>query len=211
MNFSYGSASAKVQSLHNQDLPSEAEEGFQSAYQSYSPSDSSDHQEKVTDRKRIFRNSLVTIITISLIVLSVVAISTKSSGLKVNNKDLLSSTVSSTNPTSVLTVTASNEYGVFTGPYSWLEDVAGSQLVEPYKETTLSLSGSIVDSGLYTFTWKIDDYGHELLNEDSKISRKIILSAAKNYQITIKAYAIDLVGADTDYFAYSYSTLLICK
>ena len=51
--------------------------------------------------------------------------------------------------TSEMYVEASNEYGVFEREfYPWLEDIAGSQIVEPYKQTTLTLTGSLVDSSL---------------------------------------------------------------
>ena len=45
---------------------------------------------------------------------------------------------------SVLTITASNEYGTFSAPYPWMNDVIGTQLVEPYKDSVLTLSGLAV-------------------------------------------------------------------
>lgn len=41
-----------------------------------------------------------------------------------------------------LTVTAFNEYGRFEGPYPWMDDVKGTQLIEPYRSTTLTVSGT---------------------------------------------------------------------
>jgi hypothetical protein len=60
--------------------------------------------------------------------------------------------------TQFISVTATNEYGQFTAPYAWMKDVEGTQLVEPYKDTTLTLSGDMVNSGLYTFFWSLTDY-----------------------------------------------------
>ena len=41
----------------------------------------------------------------------------------------------------ILFLTSSNEYGTFSAAYPWMNDVFGTQLVEPYKETVLTLSG----------------------------------------------------------------------
>lgn len=43
-----------------------------------------------------------------------------------------------------LSISASNEYGSFSAPYPWLYEVSGSQLVEPYRATTLALSGKLL-------------------------------------------------------------------
>jgi hypothetical protein len=55
-------------------------------------------------------------------------------------------------------LTASNEYGQFEAEYPWLNDVEGTQLVEPYKDTTLEITGAYVDSGLYKFLWSLTDF-----------------------------------------------------
>jgi hypothetical protein len=57
-----------------------------------------------------------------------------------------------------LNIFATNEYGHFTGPYPWMETSPGMQLVEPYKDSTLTLRGNYVDAGIYKFNWIIEDY-----------------------------------------------------
>lgn len=53
-------------------------------------------------------------------------------------------------------IVASNEYGVFRGQYPFFDVYAGSQLIEPFKQTTITLHGSLVESGLYTFQWQLN-------------------------------------------------------
>lgn len=54
----------------------------------------------------------------------------------------------------LLYITAENEYGQYGGKYSWLNDVEGSQLVEPYKTTTLTAGGpKVASSNGYSWTW----------------------------------------------------------
>ena len=48
---------------------------------------------------------------------------------------------------------ATNEYGSYDGSYPYLTE---DKLVEPFKNTTLALFGSLVDSGNYSFQWSID-------------------------------------------------------
>ncbi len=99
-------------------------------------------------------------------------------------------------------VTASNEYGVFERYYPWLDDVAGSQLVEPYKETTLTLSGSLVTSG-YEYSWSIVKYTGEL--EYNSLTQKVTLTAPGVYPITV-----NIIDSKSTIVA-TYTTLLICK
>ena len=54
-----------------------------------------------------------------------------------------------------LAITATNEYGKFSAPYPWLDSVEGSQIVEPYKLTKLSLSGPLFDEAKYVYAWYI--------------------------------------------------------
>lgn len=54
-----------------------------------------------------------------------------------------------------MTITASNEYGVFSAPYPFLQN--GELLLEPYRETSIAIGG-MDDSVLsqYEFSWVID-------------------------------------------------------
>ena len=56
-----------------------------------------------------------------------------------------------------LSIVATNEYGKFSGPYPWLQSIAGSQVIEPYKLTNLTLDGELYkkskESSGYTFAW----------------------------------------------------------
>ena len=108
---------------------------------------------------------------------------------------------------SAISLTASNEYGTFSAPYPWMTDVLGTQLVEPYKESILTLSGSAVDSNLYSFEWIISDFDGEY-DRTAARSQTIIFTDANIYNITINAY---LTSGDSSTAVYTYQTRLISK
>ena len=112
---------------------------------------------------------------------------------------------SATTDTSSLLVTASNEYGVFRrDAYPWLDSpIAGCQLVEPYKVTTLSVARSSItdsstDTSKNTFVWTIEGDGDvEVLSSDD-----LTLAAMKGSSITVKfrttgVYALVVTEYDT--------------
>lgn len=114
-------------------------------------------------------------------------------------------------------LTATNEYGSFDGKsYPWMSDVTGTQLVEPYKNTTLTLSGSYVKSK-YTYSWAItnEDTDDDNYDDDSSpfigsISsnasfQTIVFTETGIYKIIIAA--VDSTGA----VVHTYQTRLICK
>jgi hypothetical protein len=58
---------------------------------------------------------------------------------------------------------ASNEYGVYETKYPWFDDYKGSQLVEPYKNTTMTAHGTMTrNAQIY---WKFPDLGLNFTGE----------------------------------------------
>ena len=106
-----------------------------------------------------------------------------------------------------ISLIASNEYGTFSAPYPWMSEVLGTQLVEPYKESILTLSGSAADSKLYSFEWIISDFDGEYDRNAAK-SQTIIFAEPNIHNITINAY---LISGDSSTAIYTYQTRLISK
>ena len=111
--------------------------------------------------------------------------------------------------TSEMYVEASNEYGVYDAPYPWLYEVAGTRLIEPYKETSLVLSGSIVtDNADYKYQWSIEYKSVAIDNHLAYggVQQTITLTEPGTYALTVHA-----VDPTTKTIVAEYSTLLICK
>jgi hypothetical protein len=68
-----------------------------------------------------------------------------------------------------MSVIATNEYGRFDAPYPWMNEIEGTQLVEPFRDTQLELVGSVVASGQYTFQWNLTDYDVTLFNQKNAL------------------------------------------
>ncbi len=66
---------------------------------------------------------------------------------------------------------ATNEYGHFSAPYSFFEDYPGAQLVEPYKKTTISISGSHSKLSEFVFVWKFHGDPVEYTGSEIEITR----------------------------------------
>lgn len=123
------------------------------------------------------------------------SISTQISSLKSSTSDLLA-----------IDLIASNEYGTFKAPYPWMTDVLGTQLVEPYKTTNLTVTGTAVDSGLYRFEWIIEGFHGKL--KDGASSQTIVVTEPKVFPVTINAY---LKSDAHSVAALTYSTRLVSK
>ena len=171
-------------------------------------------EDKAKSIRFFIRNSVVAIVSISFIALLLVGFNFSSSTTTPHGKETLSlkslkvETTMTVTP-SILTMTASNEYGVFLGPYPWMTQIVGTQLVEPFKNTTLSLSGSSVASGLYIFTWDIAGFESEY-TAISLGELAIVFQDPKIYNITITAYLASDKNC-TGTAQYTYSTRLVCK
>jgi hypothetical protein len=107
-----------------------------------------------------------------------------------------------------ITMTASNEYGRFSADYPWMNDIEGTQLLEPYKMTELTISGSyislnddinyvLVISGIDDDTYKYNEYFNE-----PKVF--ITLKEVGKYDVSLHVF-----GGD-GYLA-TYNTRFICK
>ena len=136
----------------------------------------------------------------------------KSSGSDINamiNVESLSTTK--------ISVIAANEYGHFDGKsYPWMLDVTGTQLVEPYKNTTLTLSGSYIKSK-YTYAWSITiESSSDDSNEDASASYIGTISSNASFQtvmfIETGIYKIGItVYSSSGDVVHTYETRLVCK
>jgi hypothetical protein len=151
---------------------------------------------------------------VTFIVLTLFAVIPKPSFYDSTLKKTLTTHVSSyesstdTAATLALNLIASNEYGTFKAPYPWMTDVPGTQLVEPYKTTNLTLTGTAVDSGLYFFEWIIEGFDGKM--KDGASTQTIVVTEPKIFPITINAYLIS-DASSTSEAAFSYSTRLVSK
>ena len=188
-------------------------------YQSTPSSDFEGRQVKVQAHRNFLWNSLASILSVCLVALFLVAASVKQETIISDEPSVYSSSETATTTVAtesytvpILSVTASNEYGVFSAPYPWLNDIEGSQIVEPYKKTTLELSGPAVKSGLFTFRWSILAADNPKSYLDATITphtkRTVTFTELKNYNITITAYPVSNSSGEV---IQTYSTLLIAK
>jgi hypothetical protein len=108
--------------------------------------------------------------------------------------------------TADLYIMAFNEYGSFSAPYSWLDSVSGSQIVEPYKETTLTLNGAYASGS--TFKWALDYPSEEEATTWAGTDTQEILTLTEpgSYSITVEAFDVK-----TGSFRGRYTTLLMVK
>lgn len=99
-------------------------------------------------------------------------------------------------------IQARNEYGVFTAPYPYLQEVQGSQIVEPYKQTTITIEGAYVTSDFnINFLWQIE--GQDTLFTGPKIN--IMMQSTGKYEVSVHAFN------KADVYLGSYSTVLWVK
>lgn len=98
-------------------------------------------------------------------------------------------------------ITAINEYGQFSAPYPWLDDVEGSQLVEPYKTTTLTAYGTLARNA--TLHWSTD-YEFNKTYVGSSIS--MMFQRTGTFILNIEAF-----DSETGEIRGRYSTYLISK
>lgn len=83
-------------------------------------------------------------------------------------------------------LTASNEYGVYSQPYTWLQE---GSLVEPYKTTTLTLSGGSIGSNSYTWTISsssVSDFADQVYTS-TEPTIDIKLTKTGTYTLTVTA------------------------
>ena len=139
------------------------------------------------------------------IVIFVLASACVSNYKPVNSKAFqFSAKITTLTTDSQIGIIASNEYGVYNGPYPWLAS-AGSQLVEPYKLTTLSVTGmDSADSSVY-YQW-ILPANLTKVSADSRLSKcNITATDVGKYNIRVEAFDV------SDTLIASFSAVLICK
>lgn len=113
--------------------------------------------------------------------------------------------------TKTFSIVATNEYGQYDGsPYPWMSEVEGTQLVEPYKQTLLTVLGT-VNVANYTYTWTIvNDNGLKASNDfivNEALANKQTVQFLNTGIYSMKVKLLDSSGKTK----YSYSTRLVCK
>jgi hypothetical protein len=108
-------------------------------------------------------------------------------------------------------VRATNEYGYYDGSkYPWMSDISGTQLVEPYKSTLLTLNG-LAASDEFSYSWTIanengltdkTDFVNQTKNSNTL---SVVFQNAGIYSLNV------LLTNSTGAVKYSYSTRLVCK
>jgi hypothetical protein len=108
-------------------------------------------------------------------------------------------------------VRATNEYGYYDGSkYPWMSDISGTQLVEPYKSTLLTLNG-LAASDEFSYSWTIanengltdkTDFVNQIKNSNTL---SVVFQNAGIYSLNV------LLTNSTGAVKYSYSTRLVCK
>ena len=105
-----------------------------------------------------------------------------------------------------LTITASNEYGQFIGPYPWLETTPGSQLVEPFKQTILSIGGSVTLLPDLHYNWTLSEEFQSWGTPKPDLAEyNLIINDIGQYQVSVTAMD------SNNTIVAEFSTLLICK
>jgi len=105
--------------------------------------------------------------------------------------------------------TTKNEYGYYEGPYPWLSLGDGAQLVEPYRDTTVKLAGTLYDDeNDYTFKWSVKGSNEKLETEEEEFyGSKIYITYLKTgiFGVTVRVYN------ETGVYLGRYSSTLIVK
>jgi hypothetical protein len=100
-----------------------------------------------------------------------------------------------------LSIYAANEYGHYEGQYSFFDEYEGSQLIEPFKTTTIKLNGLLVDAGEFSFLWTIEGYD-EVLYGDA-------VSITWGSETGLYAIQVDVYKSDGEYVASLVTTLIV--
>ena len=173
-------------------------------------------QEKVKTIRTFIWNSILYIAASALVALFLVTFQSEES------RSVVTNVYSDRAPTGYLPggiytrgtelgIVATNEYGQFNQKayYPWMNEVPGTQLVEPYKETALTVVGSLVNGGRYTYTWTIENF-----NEDGtafvkagkfQTTQKVTFTRTGKYTLVVEA--LDTQGSTVA----SFTTRLVCK
>jgi hypothetical protein len=122
---------------------------------------------------------------------------------RLNSNPLLSSTTFS--------LVASNEYGQYDGSsYPWMSEVEGTQLVEPHKQTLLTVVGTVHVED-YTYTWTIvNDNGLKATDDYVLIESMENMQSVRFLKTGIYSMKVKLLNSSGK-TKYSYSTRLVCK
>lgn len=112
--------------------------------------------------------------------------------------------VTSLDAYSQIGIAASNEYGLYAAPYPWLARF-GSQIVEPYKVTTLSVTGMESADSTVHYQWTLPA-NLTKVNVNSRGNQcNITATEVGKYYIKVEAFDV------SDSLVASFSATLICK
>lgn len=103
--------------------------------------------------------------------------------------------------TDMLDIVASNEYGIFEGPYSFITDTAGSKLIEPYKKSLIEVTGIYAEDSIYRFEWVVEGSTDILFGS----SVDIVKTTPGTYTLQIHVFH------STMGYTATFTTKLFCK
>ena len=98
-------------------------------------------------------------------------------------------------------ISSLNEYGAFAGPYPYLTETPGSQMIEPYKASTISLSGKYADDSNYYVKWEVE--GDTTLYTGKSVT--LTKTKTGTYQIQAHIFHVN------DGYTMTFSTKLFSK
>ncbi len=92
----------------------------------------------------------------------------------------------------------------YKGAYSFFQDYPGAQLVEPYKETRITLHGPLALSDAnYRFLWSIESF-EDTVFEGSEISLTVQSTVSPTLAVKVHVFS-----ADSQYLSTYRSTLIV--
>jgi hypothetical protein len=100
-------------------------------------------------------------------------------------------------------IIAENEYGIFNAPYPYLVRSPNSVLIEPYRNTTLTVTGMYTESNEYYFKWVISgDKSFEMVYDGPKIT--VLLEITGIYDMSLHVY-------NSEGYLTTFASKIYCK
>lgn len=108
-------------------------------------------------------------------------------------------------PAGSLKIYATNEYGHLEANYPYDAKYPGSQIVEPFKMTTIKLEGTFADRDDYRYEWYLE--GRE--NEEPYTGKEILFKVIS--EVGVYGLQIDVYKVHDDTYISSLKTHLVVK
>lgn len=112
----------------------------------------------------------------------------------------------SSTTTTDLYIQASNKYGTFSAPYPWLDSTPGTQLVEPFITSKLTVTGAFASGSTYQWTLDYPSSSDGMEWSGTSTVQEVTLTVPGSYSLSLEAF-----DAKTGSFRGRYTTLVVCK